>query len=170
MTTGLLIGRFQPFHNGHLAYIKKILKECNKLIILIGSAQEKNTQINPFSAEERKKMIKSCLKDNPNIKILSARDYPGENEKWLAQIERKTKFDVVYCGENKLVMSIFSEVGFKVKTLARINNISSSRIRELIVMGKDYADLVPLNVYLFLKNKGAQRIRNIYNKNKFPNT
>ena len=36
---GLMLGRFQPFHNGHLALTKQILTECDELVIIIGSAQ-----------------------------------------------------------------------------------------------------------------------------------
>ena len=54
----LLIGRFQPFHKGHLAVIKKILGEADELIIVVGSSQHRDVVENPFSAEERVEMIR----------------------------------------------------------------------------------------------------------------
>ena len=36
--TALIVGRFQPFHKGHLFLIKKALEKANKIIIGIGSA------------------------------------------------------------------------------------------------------------------------------------
>ena len=36
---GLLIGRMQPVHNGHIEIIKQILEEVDEIIIGIGSAQ-----------------------------------------------------------------------------------------------------------------------------------
>jgi len=57
MTTGLFIGRFQPFHLGHLSDIKDALKEVDELVIAIGSSQHSGTKENPFSTEERIKMI-----------------------------------------------------------------------------------------------------------------
>ena len=36
---GLYIGRFQPFHNGHLSVVREALKHCNNLIIVVGSAK-----------------------------------------------------------------------------------------------------------------------------------
>lgn len=54
---GLYIGRFQPFHRGHLSVVREALKHCSKLVIAIGSAQEERTKKNPFSFEERKIFI-----------------------------------------------------------------------------------------------------------------
>ncbi|MEM2803284.1 MAG: adenylyltransferase/cytidyltransferase family protein, partial [Nitrososphaerota archaeon] len=31
----VFIGRFQPFHLGHLEAVKQILQECNELIIAV---------------------------------------------------------------------------------------------------------------------------------------
>ena len=62
MKTALFIGRFQPFHIGHLKVIKWILKKYDKVIIVIGTSQESNTDKNPFSIEERKEMINKTLK------------------------------------------------------------------------------------------------------------
>ncbi|MEM2947357.1 MAG: adenylyltransferase/cytidyltransferase family protein, partial [Candidatus Bathyarchaeia archaeon] len=35
---GLFVGRFQPFHKGHLSVIEDILKEVDELVIVVGSA------------------------------------------------------------------------------------------------------------------------------------
>lgn len=58
---GLYIGRFQPFHKGHLLVVRKALEDCNTLVIAVGSSQENRTKKNPFTYEERKLMIeRSC--------------------------------------------------------------------------------------------------------------
>jgi len=51
--SGLMVGRFQPFHNGHLNLANQILEDCEELIIAIGSAQFNYTFTNPFTAGER---------------------------------------------------------------------------------------------------------------------
>ncbi len=58
---GLLIGRFQPFHKGHLYVIGKIAEEVDEIIIGIGSAQKSHCLDNPFTAGERLMMIKKAL-------------------------------------------------------------------------------------------------------------
>ena len=61
---GLFIGRFQPFHNGHLNLVNHIMEESSeKLILAIGSAQESHTLENPFTAGERYSMIASAMED-----------------------------------------------------------------------------------------------------------
>ena len=61
--SALLIGRFQPFHLGHLEVVKAIAKECDRLIVGIGSAQLSHTFENPFTAGERHLMISRALTD-----------------------------------------------------------------------------------------------------------
>ena len=57
----LFIGRFQPFHKGHLKVIKDIIKKDYRVIIGIGSSQYSHTVDNPFTSDERKKMIQETL-------------------------------------------------------------------------------------------------------------
>ena len=84
MKRALFIGRFQPFHNAHLVDVNKILKECDEVIIAVGSSQEKNTLENPFSYSERKRMIESVLKKH---KIKNCKIYPVpdlyDDKKWV---------------------------------------------------------------------------------------
>ena len=54
---GLYIGRFQPFHKGHKSIVEAALKQCDRLVIGIGSSQEERTKRNPFSYKEREQMI-----------------------------------------------------------------------------------------------------------------
>ncbi|TRO53847.1 hypothetical protein E2P63_01960 [Candidatus Bathyarchaeota archaeon] len=58
---GLYVGRFQPFHLGHLEAIKDVLKEAEELVIVIGSAQYSHNINNPFTAGERLVMIRRTL-------------------------------------------------------------------------------------------------------------
>ena len=60
----LTLGRFQPFHNGHLEVIKEILEENESVVIAIGSAQHSHSIENPFTAGERYLMISNTLKKN----------------------------------------------------------------------------------------------------------
>ncbi len=62
-SVGMVLGRFQPLHNGHIALIDKALSMCKQVVVFIGSAQEKNfTATNPFHWKVRAKWIKKYYK------------------------------------------------------------------------------------------------------------
>lgn len=67
----VFIGRFQPFHNGHLAVVNQALALGEKVLIVIGSAnQPRDPFRNPFFASEREAMIRSCLTDEENSRLI----------------------------------------------------------------------------------------------------
>ena len=68
---GLLIGRFQPFHLGHLDAIRFALTKVENLWLGLGSSNKPLEKNNPFSAEERKQMILSSIDDSMKEKIIS---------------------------------------------------------------------------------------------------
>ena len=70
--TGLLVGRFQTFHKGHQHLIETGLMLCDRLLVLVGSAQECGTERNPLNVETRISMIKAVfLTDRVMIYALS---------------------------------------------------------------------------------------------------
>jgi bifunctional NMN adenylyltransferase/nudix hydrolase len=58
--TILLIGRFQPLHNAHLEIIKRCTALTDQLVIVAGSANHPRTYKNPFTFEERARMIRNA--------------------------------------------------------------------------------------------------------------
>jgi len=161
----LFIGRFQPFHNGHLEVIKKLSKEYKKIIIGIGSSQYSNIKDNPFTAEERKMMIKKSLESIgiKNYKIILIPDIHNP-PKWVDHIlSIFSDFDIVI-SNNSLTMRLFSEKGYKVKKtkLYEKNKFSGKEIRMKIAKNTQWKNLVPEEVYNIIKEiKGVERLRNI---------
>ena len=76
---GLLVGRFNVFHIGHKSLSDLALTMCDRLLILVGSAQESGTLRNPFSVETRIKMIKEIYPDN-NVIVRGLPDLTNEND------------------------------------------------------------------------------------------
>lgn len=64
MGKGIVLGRFQPFHNGHAYLVEQALARFEKVTIAVGSAQDEWTVDNPFSFEERKDMIQKWVDAN----------------------------------------------------------------------------------------------------------
>ena len=57
--TDLIIGRFQPLHDGHIALIESSLNKGNKVVI--GIRNTKTDEDNPYSVDERISMIESVF-------------------------------------------------------------------------------------------------------------
>ncbi len=163
MPRAIFIGRFQPFHNAHLKDVKDILKKFDEIIIGIGSSQEKNTSENPFSCNERKKMISTALKNN---KIKNFRIYPVpdlfDDVKWINYIKTKLpKFDILYSG-NEWTLRCFRKHNIKVKKIKLIRGINSTKIRGMMAKDENWEKIVPEEVAESIKKmKGAERIRRV---------
>lgn len=127
----LFIGRFQPFHLGHLDALKQISE--NEIIIGIGSSQYSNTEENPYSFAERKEMIEMILKDipNKNIKIIAIPDIQ-DPPNWVEHVKNLVpNFDAVYTG-NDFVAELFQDKNYSVKPILLNKKISGTEIRQMI--------------------------------------
>ena len=61
----VFIGRFSPFHNGHVAVLRRALETSEVVLILIGSTGDAPTIKNPFSASFRRQLIWDWLEAEP---------------------------------------------------------------------------------------------------------
>ena len=166
MKRALFIGRFQPFHNGHLHVAKSLSEKFDELIIGIGSSQEKNTPKNPFSYNERKKMISKALTKNKiqNLKIYPIPDL-YDDYKWTNYIIKSLpKFDIAYSG-NEWTIKCFRKHKIKAHKIKLLRGISSTAIREMISNDKKWSKLVPKEVMVNIKKiKGVERIHRLCSK------
>lgn len=72
---GVFIGRFQHIHVGHEFAINMGLSMCDRMLILVGSAQAKGTIKNPFDIGTRIKMIEACYPDPTVVQVKALPDY-----------------------------------------------------------------------------------------------
>lgn len=77
--TGLLVGRFQTFHKGHQKLVETGLLLCDRLLVLVGSAQECGTERNPLNIETRIQMIKAVF-PTERVMIYALSDLSNEND------------------------------------------------------------------------------------------
>lgn len=169
---GLFIGRFQPFHLGHLSAIKDILKEVEELVIVIGSAQYSHNVNNPFTAGERLTMIRKALEEAgiaySRIWIVPVPDV-HLHMMWVSSVEGYTpKFDVVYSNE-PLTRRLLRETGYKVKPIRFYERrlYSSTEIRKRMLKDESWEKLVPKSVATFIKEiDGVNRLRDLTKNDK----
>ncbi len=85
----VFIGRFQPFHKGHLAVIEVGLKQAEQLIILCGSAHQPRSARNPWIVSEREAMIRGAVSesDNPHIHVAPLMDIVYNDESWVRNVQ-----------------------------------------------------------------------------------
>ncbi len=161
MKTALFIGRFQPFHKAHISDVKLALKECEKVIIAIGSSQESLTKENPFSYEEREKMIMKVLEAHKifNFDIIPVPDV-NDDKRWVDHVRKIIQeFDVVYTG-NDFTERLFKEKKINVRKIELIPKINATEIRKRILDGHDWKELVPNEIVDYIVHiSGEERIK-----------
>jgi len=155
---GLLIGRFQPFHLGHLEAIRFALSKVDEIRIGIGSSNKLSEKNNPFTADERKEMILSSIDNSISnrIQIYYIPDLE-DHEKWIENINLIVPdFDVVFTND-ELTQSLYSKRGKKVIPVPFKDRevLSGTNIRNKILSDQDWQTLVPDGTKIVLKKIGA---------------
>jgi nicotinamide-nucleotide adenylyltransferase len=164
---GLYVGRFQPFHLGHLESIRIVLKDVDEAVIAIGSAQYSHNINNPFTAGERLVMTRRALKeadiDLSRVWIVPVPDV-HLHMLWVAALEGYTpRFNVVYSNE-PLTRRLFMEAGYKVKRIKFFDrkDFNSTLVREKMLRDDSWTTLVPKSVAEFIREiDGVNRLRDL---------
>ena len=79
------IGRFQPFHNGHLSVVNRAKEVADKVLVLVGSANASISAKNPLAWGERAELIQRSVTGNVEIQPLD--DYTYEENQWITDIQ-----------------------------------------------------------------------------------
>ncbi len=167
LNRGLYVGRFQPFHNGHLDAIKFVLTKVDELVIVIGSAQYSHNQTDPFTAGERLIMVRQALQkagvDYSKLWIVPVPDV-HLHMLWVSAVEGYTpKFSILYSNE-PLTRRLFMEAGYDVNSIPLFdrNIYNSTYVRKKIVADDSWTSLVPEIVAKFiLEIDGVNRLRDL---------
>ena len=61
---GVFLSRMQPIHNAHLWMIENALKENDKVLVIIGSANKFGTERNPLPIDMRKPMVENAIQED----------------------------------------------------------------------------------------------------------
>lgn len=97
----VIIGRFNPFHNGHAYLLTKALDESHLVIVLVGSSGQSRSLKNPFTFSERAQMIErwkasaySVGRLPGHLMVLSLNDYPYSNSLWIKSVQDSVKMAI----------------------------------------------------------------------------
>lgn len=144
------IGRFQPFHNGHLSTLLQALQLAEHVLVIVGSSRGGGDR-NPFTAHERVGMIRESLSYELNARtsVQPLADHPDDRE-WaigvrrLIQAQYWTDKPPYLIGVSKADtgwVSMFHELTF-VEAIAT-PHVSGTIIREIAARDGDFRHLVP---------------------------
>ena len=164
---GLMLGRFQPFHKGHLALARQILKECDELVIAIGSAQFNYIEKDPFTAGERFAMVHAALVE-AGLSLSKCYIVPIANDennaRWLANLRSMLpQFGYIYTGNTYVAhLAHIQDPAIRIRRpkFESKKDYNGTNIRRLVVAGGKWKALVPPAVAREIESvDGVERIK-----------
>ena len=166
MQVGILVGRFQPVHIGHVQAIEFALENSNKLFIVEGSAEKSNQKRNPFTFEERKKMIELAINEKElqdNISIIPINDANNHTE-WIASIKNTVgEYNLIFTND-ELTEKLFKKNETKVINVPLLdrNILSATEVRKRLELDKEWKSLVIPEIANYLTEINAvERMKSI---------
>ncbi len=164
----LFIGRFQPFHYGHLYALKWIAEREREVVVAVGSAQYSHSFRNPFTVGERIEMIAAALKEEglwDRVVIAAVPDTDGKHSLWVRLVVSSCpRFKRVYTNE-PLTRLLFEEEGFEISGIPFFKRevFEGTKIRLMMAEGGDWKSLVPPAVARVIDSiRGAERVARLY--------
>lgn len=151
----LFIGRFQPFHKGHLDAVKQMLRANRKIVIGVGSAQYAGTPANPFSASLRTWMIRRSLAEaGIAAKKFSIVKIPDihDDTRWVTHVEKiAAPFAEVWSGTPKVQKLFRKNSNYAVVVPRFRTGVSGTVIRKRMHEKERWEHLVPAAVADIIK-------------------
>lgn len=158
----VFIGRFSPFHKGHLEILKQALKIAETAIVVIGSASAPRSIRNPWSFQERKRMIETSLnyEELVRVKFIDINDYIYNTNRWLSVLQQKISQETNDSEKVALIGFESDETSFYLKLFPQYKyiehgtkyNFHATNIRDNYFSNKhDYKEMAPDGTVNFLE-------------------
>jgi nicotinamide-nucleotide adenylyltransferase len=166
---GLMIGRFQPFHKGHLFLVRQILQDCDELIIAIGSAQFNYTYTDPFTAGERVMMIHAALIES-ELDLKKCYIVPVVNDennaRWFGHLKSMVPhFDILYSGNEFVANLVSADTKILKPKFSKKREYNGTNIRKLMSGSHPWKKFLPDSVARLVEQvDGVRRIRFLLNE------
>lgn len=148
---GVIVGRFQVpmLHEGHISLINRVVSECDRVLIVIGTTDAIYTKRNPLQVKEvmativqslPEKYLEAMIDGSNKFDITVIKDHPSDSY-WSENLDTLIRNDNTYSGlkdsdvvlygsKNSFINSYSGS--FKVIEVEAMNLVSSSSIRKEI--------------------------------------
>ena len=168
MKRGMIHGRFQPFHRGHLEYMRGAAERCDELWVGITNPDPARIkpeasdparhlpESNPYSYDERLLMVKAAARDlGLDAELVHVIPFPvNEPELWPAYVpEGSTQFLRLFSawGGEKHERLLAAGYDVVILDVGVEKELSGAEVRELLRSGGDWEPLVPPSVAQILR-------------------
>jgi bifunctional NMN adenylyltransferase/nudix hydrolase len=145
----VFIGRLQPIHFGHIKIIKEALSQTDQLIIVLGGHNLSLTPRNPWTTDERRKMIQLACEDEgidfSRIRITAVENNSYNDQAWLRNVRKAVEhtilsewspdpFEVNLIGHKKDRTSFYIDLfpGWGNIGVSNHNGLNATDLREII--------------------------------------
>ena len=164
----MIHGRFQPFHNGHLEYLRGAAARCDEVFVGITNPDPARIkpeasdplrhlpESNPFSYVERLLMVKAAARDaGIELERLHVIPFPvNEPELWPAYVPGDVvQFIRLFSDWGGTKLERLREAGYEVVVLDEGSDkeVSGADVRLALREGGDWESMVPFSVAAVLK-------------------
>jgi len=164
---GVIWGRFNPPHKGHVALVRRLAKKVDVLVIAVGGAEHNDTKRNPFSGKERVAMLKSYLREEsiPVKSVIAIEDGRSRTSSIDNLFKKCGRFDILFTDHSWIANYVGGRA--KVVGFRRRKGVSSTLVRDSIAKGREWESLTGKSVAaLITKFNGIERIRRAYSRGK----
>jgi bifunctional NMN adenylyltransferase/nudix hydrolase len=158
----VVIGRFQPFHNGHFTILKNASVIADEVLVVVGSSFIASNIKNPFSFQDRLQMIESVCEEHniKNVIVVPVIDDLYNNQQWITAVQNevdnytKPGDRVVMVGhhsdESSWYLDAFPE--YALEEIAPTETMHSTQIRDIYFSHSMIpANVMPKGVEKYLK-------------------
>ena len=157
---GLYVGKFQPFHSGHLHALQYSASHVDKLIVMIGSSQYSGLKNLPFSASKRRQMIEQSVtaKGLEMPIIVEVPDIDDSNH-WVDHVKKSMPhFDIVFTN-NEIVKELFEAKNIPVSPIPFLPGVSGTLVRQKLEdKDSEWSALVPDATASVVRDDGQYKV------------
>jgi nicotinamide mononucleotide adenylyltransferase len=172
---GMIHGRFQPFHNGHLEYLIGSAERSHEIFVGITNPDPARIRpepsdplrhlpgSNPYSYVERLLMVEAAAVDaGLDLARVHVIPFPvNEPELWPAYVpEGVTQYLRLFSEWGGTKLDRFQEAGYDVVILdeGAAKDVSGADVREAMRVGGDWESLVPPGVARVIRSLDRARV------------